>query len=133
MMYLLDTNTCIDFLRRRNAGVIANLQARPADDLRLCSVVLAELFFGALRSADSAGNMLRILEFAAAFTSLPFGDHAANIHAEIRADLAVRGTPIGPHDSQIAAIALTGNLTLVTANTAEFSRVSGLAIENWRT
>nr|MDQ2997357.1 hypothetical protein [Chloroflexota bacterium] len=50
---------------------------------------------------------------------------------QMRADLAVKGIPIGAHDLQIAAIALAHDLTLVTHNTREFSRVAGLRLEDW--
>lgn len=63
--------------------------------------------------------------------SLGFDDAAAEIHAQIRHQLETAGTPIGPYDLQIAAIALDSGLTLVTHNTAEFSRVPGLTIEDW--
>lgn len=65
------------------------------------------------------------------FVSLPFDDRAARMFGTIRADLASLGSPIGPYDLQIAAIAVVNNLTLVTHNTREFSRVSGLVIEDW--
>jgi tRNA(fMet)-specific endonuclease VapC len=62
---------------------------------------------------------------------LPFDDAAAEAYGRLRAELARRGTPIGPNDLMIAAIALAHDLTLVTHNTAEFSRVSGLRLEDW--
>lgn len=65
------------------------------------------------------------------FKSLPFDDNAALRFGEIRAELASKGTPIGPYDLQIAAIALANNLTLVTHNTKEFNRISNLKIEGW--
>jgi len=69
-------------------------------------------------------------EFLAQFISLPFDDQAALIHGQIRAQLAVAGTPIGPYDLQIAAIAIANSL-MVTHNTREFSRVEGLQLEDW--
>ncbi|HEV3257827.1 MAG TPA: type II toxin-antitoxin system VapC family toxin, partial [Gemmataceae bacterium] len=63
--------------------------------------------------------------------SLPFDDAAAAHYAPLRADLESKGTPIGPNDYQIAAIALANNVTLVTHNTQEFSRVVGLFLEDW--
>jgi len=51
--------------------------------------------------------------------------------ASIRVNLEQQGTPIGPYDILIAASALANNLTLVTDNTSEFKRVSGLKIEDW--
>ena len=65
------------------------------------------------------------------FHSYTFDDAAAEVYGHIRADLAVQGTPIGPNDLLIAAIALANNLILVTHNTREFARVAGLALEDW--
>ena len=70
-------------------------------------------------------------EFLNQYVSLPFDDQAALFYGQIRAQLATLGTPIGPLDLQIAAIALANNLTLVTHNTREFRRVEGLQIEDW--
>lgn len=63
--------------------------------------------------------------------SLPFDDRAADEYGRIRAYLARLGTPIGPNDLLIAAIALANNATLVTHNTTEFNRVPGLTIVDW--
>jgi tRNA(fMet)-specific endonuclease VapC len=131
-MVLLDTNVCVEFLRGRNAGVVGQLQRRRADDVRICSVVLAELYFGALRSAQPTANLQRIAEFAQAFVSVPFDNQAAEVHATIRSKLIAAGTPIGPHDCMIAAIALANACTLVTHNINEFSRIPGLVIEDWQ-
>ena len=73
----------------------------------------------------------RLQAFLGAFQSLPFDDAAAEAYGRLRAELARRGTPIGPNDLMIAAIALVHDLTLVTHNTAEFSRVSDLRFEDW--
>lgn len=64
--------------------------------------------------------------------SAPFDDAAAVDVGHIRAELAAIGTPIGPYDLLIAAIARSQHLTLVTHNTTEFARVSGLLIEDWQ-
>jgi predicted nucleic acid-binding protein len=56
---------------------------------------------------------------------------AAVEYGRIRGHLAAAGTPIGPNDLMIAAIAQSRRLTLVTHNTREFSRVPGLLIEDW--
>jgi tRNA(fMet)-specific endonuclease VapC len=131
--YLLDTNTCVQFLRHGAASpVAARLAAANPGEVVLCSVVVAELLFGALRSRDVAKNLAAVRNFAAGFMSLPFADQAAEEYARIRADLAAKGTPIGPNDLMIAAIALAHGLILVTHNTAEFSRVTGLLLEDWQ-
>jgi tRNA(fMet)-specific endonuclease VapC len=94
-------------------------------------VVVAELLLGALRSARPQANRAQVDAFVRGLVSLPFDDAAAERFAEIRADLEARGLPIGPYDMQIAAIALMHRLTLVTNNTAEFRRVTGLTLEDW--
>jgi tRNA(fMet)-specific endonuclease VapC len=131
-MFLLDTNTCVQYLRGKNALVRQRLAACPVDEVRLCSVVLSELYLGVLRSAQPAKNRADLDQFAAPFTSLPFDDAAAEVYARIRHHLESQGTPIGPYDLQIAAIALVSGCTLVTHNTAEFSRVPGLVLEDWK-
>jgi tRNA(fMet)-specific endonuclease VapC len=130
-MFLLDTNVCVQYLRGKNVLVRQRLAACPTHDVRLCSVVLAELYVGVLRSAQPAKNRAVVDQFAAPFVSLAFDDAAADVYARIRHHLESQGTPIGPYDLQIAAIALTNGCTLVTHNTIEFSRVPGLALEDW--
>ncbi len=132
MTHLLDTNSCIDHLRRGAAShVTARLGAAKPGSVVLCSVVVAELLYGAHRSAQTARTLSQVQAFCAPLISLPFDDRAASDYGRIRAHLASRGTPIGPNDLLIAAIALANGLTLVTHNTAEFSRVPGLALEDW--
>ena len=130
-MFLLDTNVCIQYLRGKNPLVRQRLAACPAHEVRLCSVVLSELYLGVLRSAQPAKNRAEVDQFKAPFASLPFDDAAADIHARIRHDLESQGMSIGPYDLQIAAIALANGCKLVTHNTAEFSRVPGLVLEDW--
>ncbi len=133
MKYLLDTNTCVHYLRYgAGSPVDARLAAATPGDVVLCSVVVAELLFGALRSRDVARNLADVRAFVAGFRSLDFDAQAAEAYAGVRADLAAKGTPIGPNDLLIAAIALANGLTLVTHNTAEFSRVVGLTLEDWQ-
>jgi tRNA(fMet)-specific endonuclease VapC len=131
MKYLLDTNVCIVYLKGRNLGLKQGLDTVPIEEVAVCSVVKAELCYGAMKSANSERNFALQQEFLKQFVSLPFDDFAANTFGVIRAQLEIRGTPIGAYDLQIAAIALANNLTLVTHNTREFERVEGLQIEDW--
>src|SRR6266446_3080146 len=110
MIYLPDTNVWVQFLRHRHALVVQRLQARQAADIRLCSVVAAELYYGCLRSAKPAANRARVDAVLQPYHSLPFDEAAANVHAQIRHGLETLGTPIGPYDLQIAAIALVHGL-----------------------
>lgn len=131
MTYLLDSNVCIEFLRNQSSLVAQRVTAKPTAELRSCAVVRAELVFGANASANPARNLQKVLGFLAPLLSIPFDDAAADVYGRIRADLEAKGTPIGPNDFLIAAIALANQFTLVTNNTSEFSRVSGLTIEDW--
>ena len=131
MRYLLDTNVCVMYLNGRSALVRDRLLSTPSDDMAVCSVVKAELFYGAFRSNDPARTLERQQAFLSRFVSLSFEDEAALLAGQIRAQLAGAGTPIGSYDLQIAAIALANNLTLITHNTREFERVDGLPLEDW--
>lgn len=131
MVYLLDTNTCIRYLTGRSYNVRSHMQATPKQEIVVCSVVKAELFYGAMKSAAPQQTLAKQLRFLNSFVSLPFDDAAAEVYGRERAQLAKLGTPIGPNDLLIAAIAIANSLTLVTHNTREFSRVAGLQIEDW--
>ena len=80
MTYLLDTNTCIKYLNGTSESIRLNLESRQAKDFVLCSVVKAELFYGALKSARSKKNLERIHKFFQPFISLPFDDKASGIY-----------------------------------------------------
>lgn len=84
-----------------------------------------------MKSARPQRNLRKLLRFAERFVSLPFADEAAHHYGEIRSFLEKAGTPIGPNDLLIAAIARSRELTLVTHNVKEFSRVTGLRWEDW--
>jgi tRNA(fMet)-specific endonuclease VapC len=131
MRYLLDTNVCAMYLNGRSASVRDRILSTPFDEMVVCSVVKAELFYGAMRSNNPNRTLERQQNFLGRFVSLPFGDEASLIAGQIRARLASAGTPIGSYDLLIAAIALVNNLTLVTHNTREFERVEGLQLEDW--
>ena len=132
MIYLLDTNSCIRLLNEdRNSVVSRRLARMRSGDVTLCSVVKAELYWGAFRSSREDSNLARLELFFSEFVSWPFDDQSAVIYGQIRAQLAASGTPIGPNDLLIASIALANNLILVTHNTREFSRVEGLRLEDW--
>jgi len=131
MRYLLDTNTCIIYLKGRNLNLKQRLEAVPISEIAVCSIVKAELCFGAMKSANPERNFTLQQAFLKQFVSLPFDDLAATTFGVIRSQLETRGTPIGAYDLQIAAIALANNLILVTHNTREFERVNGLQIEDW--
>lgn len=131
MRYLLDANTCIRYLNGRSLPIVRRIKSTPPEQIALCSVVKGEMWFGAQRSRDPVNARTTQDEFFALFKSLPFDDVAADHYGRIRAKLNALGTPIGPNDLMIAAIALAHDLTLVTHNTGEFSRVPELQLDDW--
>lgn len=131
MTYLLDTNVCVRLLNNTNPAVTARLVGEQPENIYLCTVVQMELVYGAYRSANLERNLVLLERFFSQFSILHLDEQAARVAGQIRAQLAALGTPIGPYDLQIAAIALVNNLIVVTHNTGEFSRVNGLQIEDW--
>ena len=131
-MHLLDTNACIALLNGTSAPLVERLRQRAPSEMRLCSVVKAELLFGARHSARVNDNLRLLDRFFGTFRSLPFDDVAAEQYGAIRHDLEQRGEPIGANDLLIASIALAAQATLVTANVDEFALVIGLQVENWQ-
>jgi tRNA(fMet)-specific endonuclease VapC len=129
--FLLDTCACIDLLRGRSPDVFRRLRRCDVDEVGLSSVTLAELLYGAARSARPAHHADIVARFCAPLAILPFDDHATGAYGAVRAELERRGTPIGPLDTFIAAHALSLGLTVVTGNDREFRRVEGLRVENW--
>lgn len=130
-MYLLDTNVCIKLLNNSNPQVTQRLATHNPEEIYLCTVVQLELYYGFYKSTQRVQNLVRLERFFNQFNCLPLDKKAASIAGKIRANLNMLGTPIGPYDLQIAAIALANDLTLVTHNTREFSRIQELKIEDW--
>ena len=131
MIYLLDTNACIQLWQRKNLVVRRHFTQYNPAEIALCSVVKAELLFGALRSEQKDNNLQLLQKLFAPLHSFEFDDKAAEYYAQIRADPTAKGNLIGANDLMIAAIARANNATLVTHNTSEFSRVQELVIEDW--
>ena len=130
MSYLLDTNAVIA-LMKQHPQMLQFVRRVGYSQLFLCAPVEAELWFGVYKSARTEENRLRLMNLLAWLPSLPFSGEATLHFGEIRAALARQGTPIGPYDLQIAAIARAHRLVVVTHNTREFQRVSDLVIEDW--
>jgi tRNA(fMet)-specific endonuclease VapC len=129
MRFSLDTNAVIDLMANRH-GMRLKMKGLAQGEAGMSSIVLHELLWGAYSSARPAENHERIARLN--LPELDFDREDARVAAEIRANLRRKGTPIGPYDLLIAGQALARGLTLVTANTAEFARVEGLRVEDWR-
>lgn len=131
MRYLLDTNTCIRYLNGQSERIRHHIESKNPQDILVCSVVKAELFYGAQKSRHPAKNLEKQHTFLNRFISLSFDDNAAVTYGQIRAKLEQAGTPIGPNDLLIAAIAVSNQVTLVSHNTREFKRINELQLEDW--
>lgn len=130
LRYMLDTNLCIRVLRDRPAGVRERFNAQAAA-LCISTVTMAELLYGAEKSAKPIENRNQVEAFAARLDVLPFDAMAAAHFGDIRADLERKGLIIGPYDLMIAGHARSLGLVVVTNNLGEFKRVEGLRSEDW--
>jgi len=131
MSYLLDTNAWSSYLNYPSSPIRQRIARLHSSEIAFCSVVKAELLYGVYKSSKRDDNLASLVDIFKPFRSYVFDDAAALIYGQIRAELASRGTPIGPNDFLIAAIALANRLTLVTHNVSEFSKVPGLSVEDW--
>lgn len=131
-MYLLDSNVCIHLLNNRHSTIEQHFRCLSPAEIALCSIVKAELLFGARHSKKVEANLQLLNHFFAPLSSLPFDDRCAEEYGLIRADLTAQGKIIGPNDLLIAAIARANDAVLVTHNTKEFARITGLRLEDWQ-
>ncbi len=130
-MRILDTSVCIGWLSGKDLSVKRQLATLKRDEIALCSVVKAELLYGARASKRVRENLERLEALFALFPSLPFDDEASAQYGVLRAQLKRAGTPIGGNDMLIASIALASDATLVTRKEKEFRMVPGLRVEVW--
>jgi tRNA(fMet)-specific endonuclease VapC len=127
---LLDTNTCICALKLKGR-VVERLREHSPDQLAVTIVTVAELWFGAQKSARPAAVRREVDAFLSPFEVLPFDHAAADTYARTRYALERAGRPIGERDLLIASIALARGCAVVTHNVSEFARVPGLTTEDW--
>lgn len=131
MKYMLDTNICSYFIKKKPRSVFDALHANMMEGIAISSITLAELEYGVAMSERREANTDALAQFLTLPTILEFDTAAAAEYGNIRATLRRKGTPIGPMDTLIAAHARASGLVLVTNNTKEFERVEGLHLENW--
>ena len=129
MRYLLDSNAVIALLNDPHSRLAQQARLNPPGDIGISAIVAHELFYGAFKSQRAARNVALVDSLQ--FEVLDFDKEDSRQAGEIRAALAVKGTPIGPYDVLIAGQALARKLILITHNVAEFGRVPGLQIEDW--
>jgi tRNA(fMet)-specific endonuclease VapC len=131
MKYLLDTNICIYVIRHKPASVLARFNEHAVGDIGISTITVSEMSYGVQKSSRIEQNEQALLQFLAPLIIAEFDFAAALAYGQVRAELESRGTPIGSLDTLIAAHARALGATVVTNNVREFSRVSGLRVENW--
>lgn len=132
LRYMLDSAFCIDVMRDKHPHLRERFR-QDRQHMAISSVVLYELRFGAENSEWPARSLVKLEDFTTRLQMFDFNDEAAHHAASIRADLSKRGCIIGAYDLLIAGHARSLNLTVITSNTGEFSRVDGLRYEDWLT
>ena len=130
MKLLLDTDVCIAIINR-DARVRPHLERNAPSALRMSAITLAELRFGIAKSSQPRRATTNLNLLRAKVGVVPFDETATDRYGDLRASLEKRGSPIGPHDTLIAAHALSLRWTLATHNVREFRRVPGLSVEDW--
>ena len=131
MAFLLDTNHWIFLLKGRTPALEQKLDTVSPEDVRFCSVVKEELYYGAHKHANRQARLAILQNLFSRHESADFDDAAAAEAGQLRQELEKRGEVIGAHDLQIAAVAVVQGWVLVTNNTREFQRIPRLKLEDW--
>jgi len=133
MQYLLDTDICIYLIKNHPPAVQRRFRQHSLGSICLSTVSLFELRYGVSKSNRQRANQGALDAFVEMLELVELDSAAALAAADCRASLERRGTPIGPYDLLIAGVALSRDMTLVSNNIREFSRIEGLKVENWAT
>jgi tRNA(fMet)-specific endonuclease VapC len=130
-MFMLDTNICIYIIKQKPQSVLRHIKRKKDKGLFISAITLSELEFGIENSGYKERNRIALMEFLAIISIKHFDEEAAKEYGIVKKDLRDKKCLIGPMDMLIAAHAKSLNMILVTNNTKEFVRVSGLKVENW--
>lgn len=125
--FILDTNIVIDLFAEDS---LVKEKLKKADEIFLSSIVLGELYYGALSSSRKEENISRIENFAAESVILSINASTAIVYGKIKSNLRLKGTPIPENDIWLAAITGQYNLTLATRD-KHFKKVKGINVVFW--
>ena len=131
MKYFLDTDSCLCFLKGTSTKFLENIRQRNPDDIKIPSLVKAELCHAAERSAERQKNLELVARFLLPLEIVDFNDAAAAVYARIRSKLKDNGKTSGAHTLLIAATVLASRGVLVTDNRKEYGKIADLKMENW--
>jgi tRNA(fMet)-specific endonuclease VapC len=131
MRFLLDTDVFSVLAQQRHAPLAARIEALGFEAFGLSVISAGEIRFGLASGPQRPALTARIDILMSRISCLPLEPAVVAPYAQLRSTLRRAGTPIGPNDCWIAAHAMAHDLTLITGNQREFSRVPGLKVENW--
>jgi tRNA(fMet)-specific endonuclease VapC len=131
MQLMLDTNICIDLIKKRPPSVLERFASHAVGDIGISVVTLAELEYGVSNSSRPAKNREALDQFISPLEVVPFDRQAPAVYGRLRAALEKKGQSIGSMDLLIAAHAVSLDVRLITHNVREFGRVPGLRVEDW--
>ena len=131
-MYLLDTNICIFLIKNKFPNLRNKILSSDSNELFLSSISIAEMEYGVSKSQNREKNRQALLDFCTDFNNIiDFTTEDTEAYGLIRAYLEKEGKIIGPYDMQLAAQAMTRNLTVVTNKYDEFIRIPWIKVEDW--
>ena len=130
-MFIFDTDIYTNVIEIPLRNIVKSFEKIRRDQFTT-TINIGEVYYG-LMKASNRTSLLKLFEAALLprATILPFDFPAAKKYGEIRSFLEKRGTPLAHADLQIASIALSMNMTLITGNLKHFQRVPKLNAENW--
>ncbi|MBI5142084.1 MAG: type II toxin-antitoxin system VapC family toxin [Nitrospirae bacterium] len=131
MKLMLDTNICIYIIKQQPPAVLKRFMEYKVGDIVISSIALSELRYGVAKSGHREKNSKALVEFVIPLEIVPYDENAAMVYGDIRASLEKAGTPVGAMGMLIAAHAVSLNVSLVTNNTREFSRIPMLDVIDW--
>jgi len=133
MIYLLDTNI-VSYWMRGDEKLINKIKSHKPSELTICTVTLAEIYYGIEKSPVKKKERLKKIErISSQLEILPFDERSARKYSIIRAKLEKDGLVISERDLQIASIGMANKLIVVTHNIKEFKRIQKLEVEDWAT
>lgn len=128
---MMDTDTCIYLKNRRPPAIAERFRTLQWGEVVISVITFGELYNGALKSRETEAAVNNVYRLGERLPVQPLSVEVAKTYGSIRSSLEQQGNIIGGNDLWIAAHALTLDLTVITNNTKEFSRVENLSIENW--
>lgn len=127
--YLIDTNTCIYYIKGKYE-LNKKFEKADPDNCFISEITLAELKFGVENSEKKEKNQKALDNFLTGIKIVPIF-HSLDLYAKEKARLRKSGTPLDDFDLLIGVTSVTHNLTMVTNNTDHFKRIKGISLEDW--